>query len=166
MKRFLIIILILFLNFPLCPAFGISISGGVSRNTVDTRFFGTWMVRGEVIGENYPKEFKFATSQIWNLWKNGNTITLENRLTGARGEVKVNKSLSSEDSAFLKFTNSDTHIYGDGTKIILTETPEITVRGNEFEGIDTFVVKKYRNDVLYKTEMVKYRITGKKISGY
>ena len=54
----------------------------------------------------------------------------------------------------------------DGTKIILTETPEITVRGNEFEGIDTFVVKKYRNGALYKTEMVKYRITGKKISGY
>lgn len=166
MKRFLITILALFVGFSTLPTLGISISGGVTRNTVDTRFFGTWMVRGEIIGENYPKEFKFATSQIWNLWKNGSIITLENRLTGARGDVKVNKSLSEADKAFLKFTNSDTHIFGDGTKIILTETPEITVRGNEFEGIDTFVVKKYRNGALYKTEMVKYRITGKKISGY
>ena len=161
MKKFLILLFVLLTQ----NAFAESISGGIVKNTVDDRFFGNWMVRGEIIG-SAPKEFKSSTSQIWNLWKNGNVIILENRLSGARGEVKVDKAFSSSDGAFLKFTNIDEKDLGEGEKIKLIETPEITLKDDSFSGTDKFEIKKYKNGALYSQKVVKYQITGRKFGEY
>ena len=160
MKRFLIFLFI-FISTLYNTACASTIKGGVVKNTVDDRFFGAWIVRGEIVGET-PQGFKALTSQIWNLRKVGNVIILENKLSGARGEVKVSEAFSSQNGAFLKFSNTDSQEFGENKKIVLIETPEITLKNDEFEGYDTFVVKKYENHALTSKEVVKYRIIGKR----
>ncbi|MBR2385920.1 hypothetical protein IKA92_01315 [bacterium] len=161
MKKFFILLFLLMLP----NAFAESISGGIVQNTVDDRFFGNWIVRGEIVGQA-PKEFKLSTSQIWNLWKNNGVIVLENRLSGARGEVKVNEAFIGSNGAFLKFTNTDKKDLGGGETIELIETPEITLKDDSFEGIDKFEVKKYKNGALYSQKVVKYQIIGKRFREY
>lgn len=156
MKKLILILFLLLLPF----AHAVTLSGGVSQN-IDRGFMGSWFVRGTLEGEPV-KGFQVGTNQFWNLSKINNVMVLENKLTGARGEIKVEEAFSGKTS-YLKFTN----ICKDGDpkthQIVLKETPEIYLNGNEFKGIDTFEIKKYKNGALYKKEVVKYKITGKKI---
>lgn len=156
MKKILLIFIILLFPF----TYGATLSGGVSQN-VDNGFMGNWLVKGSLDSEPV-KGFQAATHQFWNLSKKNNVIVLENRLTGARGEVKVDEAFSGEKS-YLKFTNICKNGDPKTYQIILKETPEIYLNGDEFEGIDTFEIKKYKNGALHQKEVVKYRIIGKRI---
>ncbi|MBQ3102042.1 hypothetical protein IJC60_03460 [bacterium] len=156
MKKLVLIFFILLSSF----AHGATLSGGVSQN-VDNGFMGSWLVSGELVGEPI-KGFQVRTNQFWNLGKINNVMVLENRLTGARGVIKIDKAFTGEKS-YLKFTNICKNGDPKTHQIVLKETPEIYLSGNKFEGIDTFEIKKYKNGTLYKEEVVKYKIIGKKI---
>ena len=76
----------------------------------------------------------------------------------------VNGPNGGMDGALLKFRRVQEK--GDGAnKIVLTETPEITLEGDVFKGYDTFFIEKYKDGVLYKKEVVKYKIVGQRIVG-
>ncbi len=156
MKKLVFILFLLLFPF----AHGATLSGGISQN-VDSGFMGSWLVSGELVGEPI-KGFQVRTNQFWNLGKINNVMVLENRLTGARGEIKIDKAFTGKKS-YLKFTNICENGDLKTHKIVLKETPEIYLSGNKFEGIDTFEIKKYKNGTLYKEEVVKYKIIGKKI---
>lgn len=156
MKKLILIFVIL-----LSPlAYGVTLSGGVSQN-VDSGFFGNWLVVGKLEGEAV-KGFQVGTQQFWNLNKINNVIVLENKLTGARGEIKVDKAFSGEKS-YLKFTNICKNGDPKTYQIVLIENPEIYLNGDTFEGFDFFEIKKYKNGTLYEKVVVKYKIIGKRI---
>ena len=99
MKKLVFILFLLLFPF----AHGATLSGGISQN-VDSGFMGSWLVSGELIGEPI-KGFQVRTNQFWNLGKINNVMVLENRLTGARGEIKIDKAFTGKKS-YLKFTNT------------------------------------------------------------
>ncbi len=166
MKKFLLFFLIFFGS--LLNANAMSLQGGVSESVINKGFFGTWHVTSKIIESNSSSEFNALSVHIWNLSGYGNVLILENQFSGARSEIKVEKAIDGPnggmDGSLLKFRR--TQEKGDGAnKIILTETPEITLQGDIFKGFDTFFIEKYKDGVLYKKEVVKYKIVGQRIIG-
>lgn len=146
----------------------VSLQGGVSENTINKGFFGTWHVTSKLIESNSSSEFNMLNVHIWNLSGYGNVLILENQFSGARSEIKVDKAIDGPnggvDGSLLKFKRVQEK--GEGAnKIVLTETPEITLKGDIFQGYDTFFIEKYKDGVLYKKEVIKYKIVGQRIIG-
>jgi|GEM_PF-921651 len=170
MRRLLVLLLIFTgaVSGGILDTGAVSLSGGVSENIINKGFFGTWHVTSKLIESNSSTEFQALSVHIWNLSGYGNVLILENQFSGARSEIKVDKAVNGPnggmDGALLKFRRVQEK--GDGAnKIVLTETPEITLEGDVFKGYDTFFIEKYKDGVLYKKEVVKYKIVGQRIVG-
>lgn len=146
------------------PANCATLSGGVSENIINKGFFGTWHVTSKLIETNSSSQMDKLSVHIWNLSGSGNVLILENQFSGARSEIKVDKATNNVDGALLKFKRILEQ--GDeGGKIVLTETPEITLKGDIFQGYDTIYIEKYKDGVLYKKEVVKYKLVGQRMNG-
>ena len=161
MKKFLLLLFCLIFTL---SANAVSLSGGVSENVIDKGFFGTWHVTSKLIETNSTSEMARLSVHIWNLSGSRNVLVLENKFSGARSEIVVDKATVQPDGALLKFKRVSQQ--GDeANKIVLTEMPEITLKGDIFQGYDTFYIEKYNNGVLYKKEVVKYKLVGQRITG-
>lgn len=138
---------------------GRTFSAGVALSKeLPAGFYGRWSVTGRIIDTNNPYRFKERTSDIWILEKNNDIITLTNPVTTASASITVNEVRGYT----AKFTRQEV-----ASRKKETETPIITIdsAGNNFFGTNTLIIEKYRNGVLVHTDMVKYELTGMKISG-
>lgn len=164
MRKIFTLIFLFFMPYlSTLPCHALSLQGGVSENIINKGFFGIWHVTCKLIESNSTSNFAGLSVHIWNLSGWGNVLVLENQLSGARSEIKVDKATDEIDGALLKFTRVQSKNAG-GEKIVLTETPEITLKGDVFQGFDTFIIEKYENGVLKSKEKVKYKIVGQKIT--
>ena len=93
---------------------------------------------------------------MWNLFKSGDVITLENPVSGAQASITV-KDATENTFTFQRIT-------GDSSEKV-TETAALTLNGDSFTGYDTMSVKYYKNGKLLKEENVKYKLKAMKISG-
>ncbi len=131
--------------------------GGVSLvDDLPQEFYGTWTVISVMENTNNPELFRVRSSDIWSLERNGDNITLLNPTNGAYATITVDE-VSGQRAIFSRIKQEK-----DLTE---NEIVEITVQEDNFYGTDTIVMKQYKNGQRIKTDIVKYKVKGYKISG-
>lgn len=134
-----------------------TLSAGVSLNAqVPLSLMGTWRVASVLKETDSPVNFKKNNIDIWNLSKSGDVITLSNPFTGATASIKVNY-VSKNTVKFIR------EGYYDNQK--LTDMVEITLNGDNFQGINILKLDTVKDDVVMKEKTATYILRGEKISG-
>ena len=133
------------------------LTGGVEY-VVPVDFWGTWRVSSVLIDTDSPDNFKNKNNDIWNLYQRDNVITLTNPFSGATSSINVDFV----NDNVVKFSTK-----GNFDGKILTDTVEIAISKNEFEGINTIVLETLSNvdNTVIKTATAIYRLKGDKIAG-
>lgn len=158
MKKYLIIF-VLTVSFLFVPQkiYSKVLNGGISvTDMVPTGFFGAWKVVAVQVSTTNSEMFAPYSVEMWNLFKSGDVITLENPVSGASASITV-KDATENTFTFQRIT-------GDSSEKV-TETASLTLNGDIFYGYDTMSVKYYKNGKLLKEESVKYKLKAAKISG-
>ncbi len=163
LKRIFSIVLVLSL-VQACGVIGYAgenytLKAGVSLvEKVPSAFMGTWRVSAKLKNTDSPQNFKQTSVDIWNLSKKGSVINLSNPFTGASASINV----SYVDGSSIKFTKVGNY---DNQK--LTDTVEISLKGDTFSGINTLTLVTYSDidNSVIKTKQAVYQLRGEKISG-
>lgn len=133
------------------------IKGGVSlTNKVPDGFFATWRVTSIQTYTNNPSLFTGESSDYWNLSRSNDVITLSNPVSGAEASVTVEDVKANT----VKFTRKR-----EDSNEKVTETPTLTLNGENFSGTDKIVIEKYKYGELVRTDVVEYKINAVKVSG-
>lgn len=143
----------LFLPLAACPE--TLLKGSVE--IVPDNFLGVWRVTSKLVDTNSPVIFKEKGIDLWNISRVNDVIYLSNPFSGASAEVEVNKA-DREKIIFTKTGNYDNKI--------LTDTVNVTIKGNSFTGVDELELKTVSdiNGKIMKTEKARYSVTGEKLS--
>ena len=154
MKKLLVLMVLLLSS---AVVFAEVLKGGIEYE-VPVNFFGTWRVSSNLIDTDSPGNFKTKNNDIWNLYQKGNVITLTNPFSGATSSVNVDFV----NNNVVKFSTK-----GNFDGKILTDTVEITISKNEFEGTNIIVLETLSNvdNTVIKTATATYRLKGEKIAG-
>ena len=157
MKRFLLILLILVLS-PIVFAEDMVLNAGVSINDIPKAFFGSWRVTAKLEDTNSYGTFKPVSTDLWNLSRIGDKITLSNPFSGANADISV-KTVEGNLIVFSKKAPYDNKV--------LTDTVTIRLSDNTFSGINDLRLESFSlvDNHLMKSEHAKYIIKGEKISG-
>lgn len=123
---------------------------------VPTEFFGDWKVTSVCIKSTNKELFDNSSVDLWTLKRQGDIITLMNPLSGARAEISV----SEIKGKTVKFEKKS--YYPDEES---TETPILTIQGDNFTGVDRISIKTFKDGKLIKEDYVEYQVRGTKISG-
>ena len=159
MKNYLVIVFLICTLFSgaLNKAQGETIQGGISMlEQIPLGLYGVWSVTSIQTYTNDSEYLAPIGVDYWNIYRENNVLTLENPKTGASASVTLNKIKNNT----VKFTRKSLK---NNEETI--ETPTITIEGENFWGTDKIVIKKYKNDILVKTSVVKFTIMGKKVGG-
>ncbi len=156
MKRALIMIFsVLTIGMPVVAE--TVIRGGVElSDRVPKGFFGTWKVTSVQTYTNNPMLFTERSTDYWNLSKEDDVITLSNPVSGAIASVTVKEVKNNQITFTRRKTESNENV---------TETPTLTLNGENFSGTDRIVIEKYKYGELISTDIVEYRIDAVKVSG-
>lgn len=123
---------------------------------VPTEFFGDWKVTSVCIKSTNKELFDNSSVDLWTLKRQGDIITLMNPLSGARAEISVSeikgKTVKFEKKSY--YPNEES-----------TETPILTIQGDNFTGVDRISIKTFKEGKLIKEDYVEYQVRGTKISG-
>lgn len=158
MKRFILIFLTSLIFAPLALGDDFVLKTGVAVSDIPKSFFGSWRVTAQLSSTNNYGTFKPVSSDLWNLSRTGDTITLSNPFNGANAEISV-RAVEGDVIVFSKKAPYDNKILTDTVTIRLTE--------NTFSGINDLTLEHFSlvDNHLMKTESAKYIIKGEKISG-
>lgn len=133
------------------------IRGGVElSDMVPKGFFGTWKVTSVQTYTNNPLLFTERSTDYWNLSKEDDVITLSNPVSGAVASVTV-KDVKNNQITFTRRKKDRNEN--------VTETPTLTLNGENFSGTDRIVIEKYKYGELVSTDIVEYKIDAVKVSG-
>ncbi len=139
------------------PVYAQVIEGTVAMtDKVPTEFFGDWKVTSVCIKSTNKELFDNSSVDLWTLKRQGDIITLMNPLSGARAEISV----SEIKGKTVKFEKKS--YYPDEES---TETPILTIQGDNFTGVDRISIKTFKEGKLIKEDYVEYQVRGTKISG-
>lgn len=159
MKHFILILIIITINLMPQKVFADSIvlQAGVSMSDrIPKGFFGTWKIQSTIKESSNSKMFNNITTDFWNLSKAGDVITLTNPISGAEASLTIQDVKNNQ----IKFT----HI-SENKNAKMTETPTLTLNGENFFGTDRIVVEKFVNGKKISEDYVIYDIKAQKISG-
>lgn len=159
MKRIIVLIFILILWIPCANDISdaMTLKTGISlSDKVPKGFFGSWKITSVMTYSNNPKIFNEVTTDYWNLSKTGDVITLSNPVSGAEASVTVEEVQGNK----IKFT----HVT-EGKAAKMTETPTLTLNGENFSGTDRIVIEKYKYGKKISEDIVEYKITAEKMYG-
>lgn len=157
MKKVILILSFVFITL-FSAAFATTIKMGVSIDQVPKAFFGCWQVSAELQKTNNYSTFKPKSTDLWNLSRQGDVITLENPFTRAHAQVEV-KHTEGNVIVFYKESTFDNKV--------LRDTVTIRLNGDTFGGYNDIVLETlslYDGHVL-KKDTAKYLIKGKKLGG-
>lgn len=133
------------------------LQGGVSIDKdLPEGFYGSWSVISLAIETNNPDYQGSIGKDVWIFARDGKTITLSNPLSTARASITVNEVIGNR----AKFTRKKV-----SENKITTETVEVIIDGDNFSGSDTMVFKYLNKNTIYKIDVVKYILKGRKIKG-
>lgn len=159
MKRLIALFLIFLFWIPAQNACSESmvLKAGVSlSDRVPQGFFGSWKIKSVMTYSNNKKIFNEETTDYWNLSKVDDVITLTNPISGAEASVTLEDVKGNQ----IKFT----HVT-KGKNAKMTETPTLTLNGENFSGTDKIIIEKYKYGEKISEDVVIYKITAQKISG-
>ena len=123
---------------------------------VPNEFFGDWKVVSYCTRSTDKELTGTSSVDIWTIKRSGDTITLMNPISGARADVTVDdvkgKTVKFEKKSYYPDEES-------------TETPILTLQGDNFTGVDKISIKTFKDGKLIKEDYVEYKVKGTKISG-
>ena len=136
-----------------------TIKTGISVEHVSKALYGSWRVSAKLDRTNAPRTFKPQSLDFWNLSRLGDTIELNNPMSGANAEISV-QTVEGNIVVFSK------RLPYDDNKI-LTDTVTIRLNQNTFSGINQLKLEQFSliDNHLMKTQTATYHIKGEKISG-
>ena len=143
----------------LVPVYAKTLSAGVSlTESVPASLMGTWRVASVLKETDSHPNFKKSGVDIWNLSKTGDVISLSNPFTGASASISV----SYVNKNTVKFSKE-----GDYDRQKLTDTVEITLEGDKFNGINHLKLETISdvNNSVISVKTATYVLRGEKISG-
>lgn len=157
-KRILLLLLTIFLVFSTAFAdSSYTLKAGVSIDKVPKELYGTWRVNASLISTNSQGRFKPSSTDIWNLSRAGDVLTLDNPFSGAHASITVNEV----SGRLIKFEKSEKD--GDNK---LTDVVELNLGKNSFTGINRLKLDTISsNGHVSKSETAAYNLVGEKISG-
>lgn len=130
---------------------------GISIDKVPKDFYGTWRVTSKIISTNTEGLFKENSTDLWNLSRSGDVITLDNPFSGAKASI----TLSEVKDRAVKFKK-----IGDNDGKKLTDTVQLVLGKDSFKGVNNLKLDTISEDGhVIKTEWAVYGLTGEKISG-
>jgi len=158
MKKVAAFIFLIFFLFINCSALAQEpLQASVSiEDRLPPEFFGSWEVLSIQTSCSNPLLSAPVSIDFWNLSRAKNVITLNNPQTGAIASVKIDE-VQGNTVKFTRTSTSDTEI--------VTETPTITINGENFVGTDKIIVKNYKFGQHISTDVWIYTLKAKKISG-
>lgn len=157
MKKFAVSFLILLLT---SFSFGAPLKGGVEDTYIPKGFYGSWGVISKLRETSNPSLFNYESRDVWTLSGFSNKLILENLESGAYSEILIKEK--SLDNKTLNFQREKT-TSRNGVKTVFQEKVSFVLNGNNFEGIDSFVIKRY--DLIgnhLKTDYANYKCSGVK----
>lgn len=157
-KSVLFYILFLTLFFtPSLKSHAEALQGGVSiLENLPSDLYGSWIVSSIQTYTNNSDLKSLPGIDYWNIYRHADVLTLENPQTNARASVTVT-SVKNNTVTFTRKAEKENEE--------TTETPTITINGENFWGTDKMVMKKYKNGTLIRTDVVEFMIRGRKIGG-
>jgi len=136
-----------------------TLQSGISINErVPKGFMGTWRVVSKLDNCTNSEIFKESGLDIWNLSREDDVVKLVNPFSGAGAVV----DFSYVEGNTVRFTKT-----GNYDKKRLTDTVEITLDGDKFEGKNNLrleTISKVDGQII-KVEDATYSVYGEKISG-
>lgn len=133
------------------------LKAGVSIDKVPKDLYGTWRVAAKLTSTNSDGLFKDSSTDLWNLSRLDNVITLNNPFSGANASITV----SVVEGRLIKFKRIGDY---DGKK--LTDTVQLTLGKDTFSGINSLKLDIISDDGhVMKTQWAEYSLKGEKISG-
>ncbi len=135
---------------------GMLVGGVAVTGDLPQEFYGTWTVVSMLVETNNPELFRMRSSDIWTFERTGDVITLSNPINGASASITV-KEVKGKTATFTRVSEDETSYE--------IETPKITVEGDSFYGTDQIIIEHFKNGKRIKTDRVKYKVKGHKISG-
>jgi len=119
-------------------------------------FFGTWKITSKLKESSNKTMFNNITTDIWNLSKYGDVIILANPISGAEATLTINDVQNNQ----ITFTHISKNKIGK-----MTETPNLTLNGENFYGTDKIIIEKFKNGEKLSEDYVIYDIKAQKITG-
>ena len=154
-----ILVLLTFLILIAAPVYAQKeiIKPEISAEEIPDTLFGSWRVIAKLDSTNSYSIFKPQSAYIWNIYKSGNAITLQNYYTGVKANISI-KVVEGSLIVFSKINPYDNKIY--------TDTITIRLDGDRFTGINTAVLESFSliDNHLMKTEIARYHIKGERIN--
>ena len=156
MKKIFLLFFILFFTL---ETQGAVLESGISIEYIPKALFGSWRVVAHLDKTNAPQLFKPQSLDFWNLSRVGDVIELDNPMTGANAEIRV-ETVEGNIIVFSK------RLPYDGNKV-LTDTVTLRLDGNSFSGINSLILESFSliDNHLIKTQTATYHIKGEKIAG-
>ena len=136
-----------------------TIKTGISVEHVPKALYGSWRVSAKLDRTNAPRTFKPQSLDFWNLSRLGDTIELNNPMSGANSEIQVD----AVEGNVIVFTRKEDY---DRNKT-LTDTVRIRLNNDKFTGVNTLKLETFSliDGHLIKTQNATYHIKGEKIAG-
>ena len=156
MKKIISIIIGIF--FSIATVLAYTIEAGVSVDKIPPTLFGSWQVEAQLVESSGDRIFKPVSTDLWNLYRIGDVLKLENPFTGAKAEV----GLKSTEGNLVIFTKTS-----DWDNKVLKDIVSIRIEDESFTGINDVILETlslYDGHIL-KKDTARYRIKGKKLSG-
>jgi hypothetical protein len=133
------------------------LKGGVSVSSdLPQEFYGTWSVVGILLDTNRPELFRMRSSDIWTFERKGDIVILSNPVSGASASITINE-IRDKTAIFSRIKDEE--------DMYEVEKTEITVEEDSFSGTDVIITKYFKNGQRIRTDEVKYKVRGFKISG-
>lgn len=160
MSKKIILLLLIFISVISCvfAQETYTLKAGISLDKVPKEFYGTWRVSSSLVSTNREGLFKPNTTDIWNLSRAGNVITLDNPFSGAHASISV----SAIDNKTIKFAKIGA--WDNSQK--LTDVVELTLNKETFTGVNYLKLDTI-DDTGHVTDSAKatYNLRGEKIAG-
>ncbi len=131
------------------------LEAGVSIEEVPKALYGGWRITAHLDTTNARSSFKPQSLDFWTLSRVGDSISLDNPMSGANSTISV-KTVEGNLIVFLKTPY-------DNNKV-LTDIVTIRLNDNSFTGINDLKLETFSliDNHLMKTETARYIIKGEK----
>lgn len=133
------------------------LKGSISAGDFPVEYYGVWKVINTLVETNNPDKFLTKSSDFWVFERTGDIITLSNPISGATASITI-REIQGKTAVFERVKET-----GDYSE---TETVEITVDGDYFQGTDTIIMNTFfkNGKRVNIQDVVKYKIRGYRLS--
>lgn len=150
------------ISAPISPENRVLSASVYEEKELPKELYGSWKVLSITIETNNPEYLGNIGNDVWVFARQGSKVTLSNPKSGATASISVDNvdSVHQVSGKRAKFSRKKV-----SPNKVSTEIVEVIIEEENFSGTDTMVFQYIQDNRIYRTDVVKYKLSGKKISG-